>query len=56
MVRQLEQQHDAELGLAATEFTHLPTGDEIAAELERFPARREPLNRRLLADAGHRVA
>jgi len=36
MVRQLEQQQDAELGLAATEFTHLPTGDEIAAELERF--------------------
>jgi hypothetical protein len=22
--------------LSATEFTHLPTGDEIAAELERF--------------------
>jgi len=36
MVRQLEQQHDAELGLSATEFTHLPTGDELAAELERF--------------------
>jgi predicted ATP-grasp superfamily ATP-dependent carboligase len=36
MVRQLEQQQDNELGLAATEFTHLPTGDEIAAELERF--------------------
>jgi proteasome assembly chaperone (PAC2) family protein len=36
MVRQLEIQHDAELGLSATEFTDLPTGDEIAAELERF--------------------
>ncbi|HUC14182.1 MAG TPA: PAC2 family protein [Acidimicrobiales bacterium] len=36
MVRQLETQHDAELGLSATEFTNLPTGDEIAAELERF--------------------
>jgi proteasome assembly chaperone (PAC2) family protein len=36
MVRQLEQQQDNELGLSATEFTHLPTGDEIAAELERF--------------------
>lgn len=36
MVRQLEAQHDAELGLSATEFTNLPTGDEIAAELERF--------------------
>jgi len=36
MVRQLEQQYDAELGLSATEFTNLPTGDELAAELERF--------------------
>lgn len=36
MVRQLEEQHDAELGLSATEFTNLPTGDEMAAELERF--------------------
>lgn len=36
MVRQLEQQYDAELGLSATEFSDLPTGDEIAAELERF--------------------
>jgi proteasome assembly chaperone (PAC2) family protein len=36
MVRQLEQQQDNEVGLSATEFTHLPTGDEIAAELERF--------------------
>jgi len=36
MVRQLEEQHDAELGISATEFTNLPTGDELAAELERF--------------------
>ncbi|MGH9106476.1 MAG: proteasome assembly chaperone family protein [Acidimicrobiales bacterium] len=36
MVRQLEEQHDAEVGLSATEFTNLPTGDELAAELERF--------------------
>ncbi|MGC8627301.1 MAG: proteasome assembly chaperone family protein [Acidimicrobiales bacterium] len=36
MVRQLEAQHDAEVGLSATEFTHLPTGDEIAAELEKY--------------------
>ena len=36
MVRQLEVQHDSELGLSAIEFTNLPTGDEIAAELERF--------------------
>ncbi|HTW07065.1 MAG TPA: PAC2 family protein [Acidimicrobiales bacterium] len=36
MVRQLETQHDAELGLSATQFTNLPTGDELAAELERF--------------------
>jgi predicted ATP-grasp superfamily ATP-dependent carboligase len=36
MVHQLEQQYDAELGLSATEFTHLPTGDELAAELEKF--------------------
>ena len=36
MVRQLEQQYDAELGLAATEFTNLPTGDELAAELEKY--------------------
>jgi predicted ATP-grasp superfamily ATP-dependent carboligase len=36
MVRQLETQHDAELGISATEFTNLPTGDELAAELERF--------------------
>ncbi len=36
MVRQLEAQHDAELGMSATEFTRLPTGDEIAAELEKY--------------------
>jgi proteasome assembly chaperone (PAC2) family protein len=36
MVHQLEAQHDAEVGLSATEFTRLPSGDEIAAELERF--------------------
>lgn len=36
MVRQLEEQHDAEAGLSATEFTNLPTGDELAAELEKF--------------------
>ena len=36
MVRQLEAQHDAEPGRAAGEFTRLPTGDEIAAELEKY--------------------
>ena len=36
MVRQLEAQHDAEIGVSAGEFTHLPTGDEIAAELEKY--------------------
>lgn len=36
MVRQLEEQHDAELGISATEFANLPSGDELAAELERF--------------------
>lgn len=36
MVRQLEEQHDAEVGLSATEFTNLPTGDELAAELEKY--------------------
>jgi proteasome assembly chaperone (PAC2) family protein len=36
MVRQLEEQHDAEVGMSATGFTRLPTGDELAAELERF--------------------
>jgi len=36
MVRQLESQHDSELGISATQFSNLPTGDELAAELERF--------------------
>jgi proteasome assembly chaperone (PAC2) family protein len=36
MVRQLEEQNDAEVGTSATSFTRLPTGDELAAELERF--------------------
>ncbi len=37
LVRQLEQQHDAEMPAGATaDFGDLPSGDEIAAELERF--------------------
>jgi len=36
MVHQLEVSHDSEQGLSATDFTGLPSGDEIAAELERF--------------------
>jgi proteasome assembly chaperone (PAC2) family protein len=36
MVRRLEEQHDAEVGISATEFSNLPTGDELAAELEKF--------------------
>ncbi|MBO0728161.1 MAG: PAC2 family protein [Acidimicrobiaceae bacterium] len=36
MVQQLETQHDSEQGLNATDFRNLPSGDEIAAELERF--------------------
>ena len=36
MVRQLESQHDNEQGLSAMDFRDLPSGDEIAAELERF--------------------
>ncbi len=36
LVRQLEASHDEEEGLAATQFGDLPSGDEIAAELERF--------------------
>jgi hypothetical protein len=36
LVRQLEAQHDQEEGASATEFGNLPSGDEIAAELERF--------------------
>lgn len=36
LVRQLERQHDAEEGLAATGFGELPSGDELAEELQRF--------------------
>jgi predicted ATP-grasp superfamily ATP-dependent carboligase len=36
LLRQLESQHDQEQGLSATNFGHLPSGDELAAELERF--------------------
>lgn len=36
MVRQLEEQYDAEVGLSATEFSNLPTGEELAAELEKY--------------------
>lgn len=36
LVRQLEAQQDREEGLAATGFGDLPSGDELAAELERF--------------------
>jgi proteasome assembly chaperone (PAC2) family protein len=36
LVRQLEAQQDREEGLAATAFGDLPSGDELAAELERF--------------------
>ena len=36
LVRQLEQQNDSEEGIAATAFGELPSGDELAAELERF--------------------
>lgn len=36
LVRQLEAQQDREHGLAGTEFGNLPSGDELAAELERF--------------------
>jgi predicted ATP-grasp superfamily ATP-dependent carboligase len=36
LVRQLETQQDREEGLAATDFGDLPSGDELAAELERF--------------------
>jgi predicted ATP-grasp superfamily ATP-dependent carboligase len=36
LVRQLEEQQDREEGLAATGFGDLPSGDELAAELERF--------------------
>ncbi|HEY3809834.1 MAG TPA: PAC2 family protein [Acidimicrobiales bacterium] len=36
LVRQLEEQQDREQGLAGTAFGDLPSGDELAAELERF--------------------
>ena len=37
MVHQLEQQYDTEVvGVSGTEWANLPTGDELAAELERF--------------------
>ncbi len=36
LVRQLELAHDEEQGMASTQFGDLPSGDEIAAELERF--------------------
>jgi predicted ATP-grasp superfamily ATP-dependent carboligase len=36
MVHQLEVQFDAEQGMSATEFGDLPTGDELAAELEKY--------------------
>jgi predicted ATP-grasp superfamily ATP-dependent carboligase len=36
LVRQLEAQQEREEGMAATAFGDLPSGDELAAELERF--------------------
>jgi predicted ATP-grasp superfamily ATP-dependent carboligase len=36
LVHQLEAQHDGEQGLSATMFGEIPSGEEIAAELERF--------------------
>jgi proteasome assembly chaperone (PAC2) family protein len=36
MVAQLEAQHDSEEGGSGIEFGELPSGDQIAAELERF--------------------
>ena len=36
LVRQLEAQHEREEGLAGTAYGDLPSGDELAAELERF--------------------
>ena len=36
LVQQLEQQHDAEVPTGRAEFGDLPSGDEIAAALERF--------------------
>jgi predicted ATP-grasp superfamily ATP-dependent carboligase len=36
LVHTLEQQHDAEMADTSDEFGRIPSGDEIAAELERF--------------------
>ncbi|HWE54343.1 MAG TPA: PAC2 family protein, partial [Acidimicrobiales bacterium] len=36
LVRQLEDQHDRETPSGTAEFGDLPSGDEIAAELERY--------------------
>lgn len=36
MVRQLESQDDQEVGMSNTQFQKLPSGEEIAEELERF--------------------
>ncbi|HEX6395456.1 MAG TPA: PAC2 family protein [Acidimicrobiales bacterium] len=36
LVKQLETQYDEEQGAAATNFGEIPSGDEIAAELEKF--------------------
>ncbi len=36
LVRQLEEQHDSEMPQGGVEFGDIPSGDEIAAELERF--------------------
>lgn len=36
LVRQLEIQHDSEVSTEPTDFGDLPSGDELAAELERF--------------------
>ena len=36
LVRQLEAQHDAEAAQNLSDMQDLPTGDELAAELERF--------------------
>ncbi len=36
LVRQLEVQHDSEMPAEPAEFGELPSGDELAAELERF--------------------
>ncbi len=36
LVHQLEVQHDSEQAAETADFTNLPSGDELAAELERF--------------------